>query len=128
MNLIQDDDFLVDEYGNVIRPKKRTPITHPYNYDPFVIWQSSDIDKATDSVYSDRMFQHDSLLFNHCCKACFGDEGQCFDNRDPLDIEKFLIMYLKNTNVVLTKITQHCNQSSGFPLWRFDYYKKKANK
>jgi hypothetical protein len=44
------------------------------------------------------------------------------DNRDPLDIEKFLNMYFHDLRIVLVRITQHW---SGFPLWRFDYYKKR---
>jgi len=101
---------------------KKTPLTHPYNYDPFVIWENGEENNS--SVYSDRMLQWDWNKFNECAKKVFGNEGQIFYDRDPEDIEKFLRLYFDEPNLILCRITQHCNQSTGYPLWRFDYKKE----
>jgi hypothetical protein len=114
--------IIVDQSGNMLfntGDGKRTPLTHPYNYDPFVIWENGE--KSTSTVYSDRMHGWDYAKYNECSTKVFGDNGQLFDKRDPIDIERFLRLYFDRPDLILCCITQHCNQSTGYPLWRFEY-------
>jgi hypothetical protein len=97
---------------------KRTKLTHPYNYDPFVIWDNGE--KADGTVYSDRLLQWDWDKHNDLCEKHFGNKGQYWNRRDPKKIEAFLCDYFGEP-VMLTMIEEHCNQATGYPCWRFDY-------
>lgn len=77
--------------------------------------------KATDTVYSDRLFQWDHIKHDELCKKYFGNEGQSWSCRKPSLIEAFLRDYMNDQNVVLCRIEQHENRATGYPLWRFDY-------
>ena len=99
---------------------KRTPISHPYSYEPFVQWIDDYNKEKGHTVYSDRMFQWDSEKYNKCCDEIFGNHGQYFDNRNPDKINQFLNKYF-GKEVKLTAILQYCNVSTGFPYWRFIY-------
>lgn len=106
----------VDLNGN---PVKRTPVSHPYNYDPYVIWKDESFDdKKCNGVDSDRLFQWDSNKYNKCCNVVFGNTGQAWQNRKPQDIQKFLSLYFEK-EIKLTAIKQNCNVASGFPYWTF---------
>ena len=109
----------LDLNGNIV---KRTPFTHPYNYDEFVVWKkegANDIERDS-AVYSDRLWEWDHEKYNKFCQEVFGDKGQQFNSRNPDGIEKFLSLYFEK-EVMLTAIVQGCNQSSGFPYWIFFY-------
>jgi hypothetical protein len=82
-------------------------------------------EKATDTVYSDRLFQWDSKKHDELCQKHFGNQGQYWSGRSPELIEAFLRDYMDDQSVVLCRIEEHENQSTGYPLWRFDYLKKK---
>lgn len=100
---------------------KRTPFSHPYNYDEYVTWKSDDFNKERcHAVYSDRLYQWDHKKYSKCCQEVFKNEGQAFDSRNPATIERFLGMYL-DKEIKLAAIMQGCNQSSGFPYWIFFY-------
>lgn len=81
--------------------------------------------EATNTVYSDRLFQWDSKKHDEFCQKHFGNTGQYWDRREPDKIQEFLSDYL-NEKVILCKIEQHTNASNGYPLWRFDYRKSDA--
>lgn len=114
---LNQDGIAVNEDGEPVKTKWE----HPYSYDPILQYFNGTEGKAT--VYSDRMFQWDSEKFNQLCQKHFGNHGQSFENREAEVIEQFLSDYLGQA-VVLNKITEYCNQSSGYPLWRFDYTTK----
>jgi hypothetical protein len=107
--------------------------SNPYSYDPFVIYESavmiqpdgsirsSEYSWVTHTVYSDRLVQWDYDKHGDLCLKHFGNKGQYWDSREPSKIEAFLRDYLDEENLVLIKITQHCNQSNGYPCWQFDY-------
>lgn len=103
-------------------PIKRTPFTHPYNYDHYVIWKDdSNFDRTNDdAVYSDRLYQWDYEKYNKCCMSVFKNEGQNFNQRNPEDIEKFLSMYF-DKQIKLTAVVEGCNQAYGYPYWLFFY-------
>ena len=108
----------VDLKGRLV---KRTPWSHPYNYDSFVLYKSPDYkDVNYCTEYSDRLYKRNWKKFNECCEAVFGNHGQLFDERSPEDINKFLNMYLEYP-VKLTAVLNCCNQSSGFPYFCFIY-------
>lgn len=109
----------LDLNGNIV---KRTPFTHPYNYDEFVEWKkegNNDIEKES-AVYSDRLWEWDHEKYNKCCQKVFGDNRQYFNSSNPDEIEKFLSLYFEK-EVTLIAIVKGCNQSSGFPYWIFFY-------
>lgn len=99
----------------------RTKFTHPYSYDPILQWRGSEV--ANGTVYTDRLLQWDYDKHNRLCEKHFGNRGQHWDNRDPAKVEAFLQDYLNEPGLKLCSITEHCNQASGFPLWRLDYRK-----
>lgn len=113
----------VDAEGKEI---ERSEHEHPYNFSPYCTWidrKNKNI-KNISGVYSDRLFQwdyekHDNLCLNH-----FGDRGQYWDRRKPLDIQSFLRDYLGHPELILIKIDKHCNVSSGYPVWYFTYAEK----
>jgi hypothetical protein len=106
-------------------PDYRDPMSHPYNYSPFLIWSAKDSKKVDrskiHSSYSDRLFSQNMDKFNQACMNHFGDTGQYFDRRSPKKIEAFLAEFHGVKNLTLLRIEQHCNQATGFPLWRFEY-------
>lgn len=121
-NYEYDDGYIkyqfVDLDGN---PIKRTPFTHPYNYDEYVIWKDKDFDeKIHSAVYSDRLYQWDYEKYNKCCHEVFKVKGQHFGKADPKNIEKFLSMYF-DKDIKLKAVTQGCNQADGNAYWVFFY-------
>jgi hypothetical protein len=107
--------------GSDGRPVTRMKQTHPWNYDEFVKWEVKGVE-AKSGAYSDRLYQQDPTKYKALCRKHFGNEGQYWDQRSPEKIEAFLQDYLDCfENVRLTRICEGCNQSSGYPYWRFDY-------
>ena len=107
----------VDEFGNAI---KRTPDKYKYSYDGFVTYRNGTNEEIENTVYSDRLSQWDykkcdDLKFKH-----FGNRGDQYYNRTPDKIEAFVSEYVGHP-IKLILIMEYCNQSNGFPLWRFDY-------
>lgn len=109
----------VDLRGN---PIKRTPYSHPYNYDEYVVWKSNEFDiNNYHAAYSDRLWEFDSLKYENCCSKIFKNTGQRFDNgRNHKTINDFLNLYFEK-EVKLTAIMQGCNQWNGYPYWIFLY-------
>ena len=112
------DGGFVDEYG---QPVRRTKYSHPYNYDGFVLWRAKGNPRGNDTIYSDRLMQwdfkkHDQLLMKH-----FGDTGQYWDKRDVKLIEAFLRDWTEKPALELVMVMEYCNQSTGYPCWRFDF-------
>lgn len=123
----------VDLDGKVIeRPKSE----YPYNYSDFCIYNASketlkkieddQVNYIFNGIYSDRMFSQNPDRYNSSMLEIFENTSQCFDNKSPMKIEKFLQVFYKDKSLVLTKIIESCNQSSGFPLWYFAFSKKKS--
>lgn len=100
----------------------KTKFTHPYNYDPFTVWELGCDKKANGSVYTDRLYQWDYKKYNKLCEKHFGNKGQYFDQRKPEKIEAFLRDYTDNQELILIEIIEYCNQATGFPVWRLDYF------
>lgn len=102
-------------------PIERTPHSHPYSYDSFVVWKkhATGGPKGNGSIYSDRLLQwdfpkHDALTTKH-----FGDRGQYWRERNPKKIEAFLRDWCEDPKLVLLEIVEECNRSNGYPCWAF---------
>lgn len=102
------------------QPIERTPQTHPYNYDSYIMWESSE-EEGSSGCYSDRLLQWDYDKHNRLCRKHFGNEGQYWDQRDTSKIEAFLQDWHEEPNLRLVRIIQCCNQSSGYPVWYFSW-------
>jgi len=119
--------MFTDLYGN---PIEKTPYSHPYDFDQHVIWVSNKFDKNKiySAEYSDRMLQWDIEKFERCLQEVFGNQKQYFDDRDPKDIEKFLIKYFGH-KLKLVAIEKCCYFPTGYPIWIFHFEdKSKSNK
>ena len=118
---IGPDGYFLSMYRNEFgRPVERTPQTHPYSYDTFVTWENKYKIKPSGSVYSDRLFQWDSEKYNTYCKKHWGNHGQYF-SETPEKIEAFLRDYFSEPKLILCRVMQTCNKSSGYPIWIFSY-------
>jgi hypothetical protein len=123
-----NDDYLKWKAHSMYRDLKgeevkRTRETHPYSYDPYVIWKQ-DYSENNACVYSDRLLQWDYDKYNKYCLEIWSNQGQYFNNREPQDTEKFLGLYLGRT-IKLTAIMEGCNVSNGYPYWIFFYEQMK---
>lgn len=112
----------VDEFGKAV---ERTPYTHPYSYDDFVTWRGGKNEDANATVYTDRLLQWDYKKYNKLSKKHFNNEAQIWYDREPSKIEAFMRDWTGDKNLKLILVMQSCNQSSGFPLWRFHYHTTK---
>lgn len=102
-------------------PVRRTPHTHPYSYDDFVVYKSDDFDAACSHwAYSDRLLGWDYGKFNSAAMEVWHNQAQMFSGRAPEDINRFLNLYF-GKEVKLTAVLQGCNASNGYPYWVFGY-------
>ncbi len=104
------------------RPMERTPWSHPYSYDEFVIFKSERFDPMDRMVYHDRMLQWDRGAFSRAVREVWPDKphGQMFSGKEPKYINRFLDLYFGKA-VELTAVLQGCNVSNGYPYWIFAY-------
>ncbi len=104
------------------RPVKRTPRTHPYSYNEFVLYKSEDFDQMDSMVYHDRMLQWDRETFGKATSAVWpkAPGSQMFSGKSPADINRFLCLYF-GKEIKLTAVLQGCNAGNGFPHWVFAY-------
>jgi len=107
----------IDEHGNAV---KRTMESHPYTYDGFVLWRGIQQSELSHTLYSDRLRTQYRGQWDELLKKHFSNISDNFDNRNPQQVEKFLQELLGKPNYKLGLIMQYCNQSNGFPVWRFD--------
>lgn len=100
----------------------KTKYSHPYTYDPFLIFFNEEAkQEPTDSIYTDRLLEWDWDKHNHLCQKHFSNQGQYWNDRDPKKIEAFLCDWV-GKKVTLVANIQYVNMSSGFPVWRLDFY------
>ena len=112
---------IYEQLENITDPTIKTKFTHPYSYDPIVVFKKEG--EATGSCYSDRLYQQDPTKFDELSKKHFGNESQHWNNRPVSQIECFLKDFI-GRKVEIIEIQEQCNQSSGYPLWFFAYKNK----
>jgi hypothetical protein len=102
---------------------ERTPFTHPYSYDEFIIYDDTDgIDRSQiHANYSDRLYQWDYRKFDMAMKQTTGDTRQRFSGLSVEQLSKFLQLYHDDTSIRCVKLVQGCNQSNGYPYWILFY-------
>lgn len=107
--------FGVDEHN---RPVRRSKQEYPYSYDGFVTYRNGKNEEINFTVYTDRIDRdpkYDELSQKH-----FGNQGQIWFNRSPLEIQSFLRDLYSDPKLKLILVMEYCNVSSGYPLWRLD--------
>lgn len=119
-NLGSECSFLLaeDEFGNAVR---KTKSSHPYSYDGHVSWRGGKNEETNSTIYSDRIFEQDSKKHDELCQKYWGNRGQRWGSRSPESIESFLKEWTGQKDLKLILVMEYCNQSSGYPLWRFDF-------
>ena len=75
---------------------------------------------ATDSTYSDRLWQQDPEKYDKYCLKHWNNKGQLFDGRYPEEIQAFLSDYI-GRDVIVCRLERLTNKSNGYPLWRMDF-------
>lgn len=124
INMFNSDTviYVNGQYGVYISPEgkpvEKTPRTHGYSYDPFVLmgdWKA----EYEEGIYSDRMMSWYYNKFSVACQLAFGNSGQYFTGRSPEDIEKFLRIYFMSPKLELVKVIEYCNSRNGYPYWLF---------
>lgn len=123
--IVKENKMIQNEYVEFLygkesskKPPRKTKFSHPYSYDPFVIWQIKG--KVNGSVYTDRLFLEDQEKAQTLYKKHMPNKR--WDNADPKQVERFLQDYMDESELRLIMITEYCNQSTGFTLWRLDYF------
>lgn len=111
------------------KPVERTPSSHPYNYDMYVLgnWGHQSTDS---SMYSDRFQLCDSdkegkLSFHALKRKHMPQNGDYFTCVPKATIELILSEWYDKP-IELTALLQGCNVSSGYPLWLFYFRDKKS--
>lgn len=92
-------------------------VHNPQNNDPIVLWDSGE--QGDSCYYSDHMFTHNHEKYNELCLKHFGDTGQYWSGRDINKIQDFLRDYMCDRHLVLVRVEQHKNYSTGYPYWYF---------
>lgn len=108
------------KFWNPNHGKFRSKHSHPYSYDPILIWGDEHAE-SSGSVYTDRLLQWDFDKHDELCKKHFGNKGQYWNDRDPKLIEAFMRDWTDNQNLTLVFVTEFCNQSNGYPCWLLGY-------
>lgn len=113
----------IDQYG---KPVDRTPITHPYQYNSFIVYRNGENDEVDHTIYSDHLykFSHGEDSYEHYNRMTmkhFRDVSQQWhlSDRSPDEIEEFLKDYFNKPNLKLVYMMQGCHQMSGYPIWSF---------
>lgn len=102
-------------------PALRSKLEYPYTYDPFILHRFGENDEANGTAYTDRLWQQDHKKYDRLCMKHFGDRGQYWDQRDPKKMEAFLKDWMDDPNLKLIFVEEHCNHSTGYPVWRLDF-------
>jgi hypothetical protein len=107
-----------DQYG---KPVDRTPESHPYTYDSYLLHRILPNEDVTGGVYSDRLYQENYELTSSLIKKHCGSESQMWDRFTVAQLQSFLRERLARPNLELAYVMQCCNQASGYPLWYLAY-------
>ncbi len=92
--------------------------------EPHCLYKNGFTPEKDDCVYSDRMDQWNTELFNEACKKAFAETGRgiCFEIQEPEKIEEFLSVYYKKP-ILLTGV-EKLYFMNGYPYYCF-YYRDK---
>ena len=101
-------------------PNHRSKWEYPYSYDPICIFKTQVA--PTGCLYTDRLRTwYDADLFREKMQQYFGEAGDHYSNRSVAKIELFLRDLMGYPSLQITRMEEHCNQATGFPVWFFEY-------
>ena len=109
--------FYMDENNRVI---ERTPDSHPYSYDSYMLWRRLPNSEVTGTAYSDRMMQWKQDKYFPLWESICG-KNQYWSNYSQEKILEFVRAYFEDPTLEICYVMQCCNQASGFPLWFVAY-------
>lgn len=125
-NIFGYEDVILyrDENG---KECQRTPISHPYGYDPYIVFgkPNNEIEKdyINGSVYDDRLMQSNYKKFDTLKNDIL--KNIPFENCSKETIEKFLESFQDHTvKIDLVRVLKGCNVSNGYPYYVFQYHYK----
>lgn len=100
-----------------------TKRSHPYSYDPFTVYGGPNTG-ANGSVYTDRLWQWDHGKTQRIGKEVFEDGGDFHwfgSSLRPGKVQAFLRRWNDDESIVLTRVVEYCNASTGYPTWLLVY-------
>lgn len=106
------------------QPIERTPQTHPYSYDEYVLWRNNR-EQPTSTMWSDRMRQWDHVKYQTLWEKHVG-KSQYWSVNKQKQIEQFIREYVGKP-ITICYVLQGCNVSNGYPVWRVAYIENKEN-
>lgn len=112
----------LDEDG---KPVSKTPHTHPYSYDPYIVFgkPNKEVEKGyiNGCVYDDRMLQSNFKKYEFLRGNIL--KNSPFETCSKENLEKFLSAFNDNKiKVDLVRILKGCNVSNGYPYYVFQYH------
>lgn len=109
-------------YDDFIDPDFRSKQEYPYSYDPICVYECKV--EPTGWVYSDRLFSwYGYDVVRAKMQEYFGEAGEAGDyysNRKLGAIQAFLQDVMNKPTLVITRMEEHCNQATGYPMWFFE--------
>jgi len=115
-----DEVYYHDEDGFICHIPPRTEFSHPYSFDPIVLFYTGKEHQRAD--YSDRLQQWDYDKFKKCMEEAGNVSGELhfrWGNRDQ--VTKLMRLYYDDPKLEVVKVVKQCNANSGYPLWIIYY-------
>lgn len=101
-------------------PVKRTPITHPYSYDAYVIDGkfNKEFEKGyvNGCEYDDRLLQSDYKKYE-ALKVKYLSKGT-----NVATAQKLLREWFNNDSIIVVNVMKGCNVSNGYPYYVFQFH------
>lgn len=101
---------------------RRTKHEYPYNYDPITLWKRPE-SECNGTVYTDRLLSWDAEKYRELCQKHLPDVR--WDNAHFTAIQSFLRDWFGEQKLFLVAVIEYCNQATGYPTWRLDYWSQK---
>jgi hypothetical protein len=98
-----------------------TKQSHPYSYDPLLVFVNKNV-APNGSAYSDRIENwYERSVIDEKLKTHFGETSRDFGYRSAPAVQKYLRDLFGHPKLELTRIEEHCNMATGYPVWYFAY-------
>ena len=99
INERMNSGMLINLTGNETVKK---PYDYPNDFDEYIQWICDDFfDKPNHAIYTDKLYEYDSDKYKKCSIKIWGNDELDFDNRTPIEIEKFLSLYFNKYKIIL---------------------------
>lgn len=108
---------------STVKQSRGPPISHPYSFEGHILWRRHPNDKSQHTVWSDRLHQWDSAKYRALVNKYAKGAGDYFwDSAKQETVVEFMREYLDKQDLEVCFLMKYCNQGSGFPVWRIDYF------